>query len=172
MDFKFLKLDNIFIDKNNFIRYKNAEEKIKKIEIVTPILYLPFGLDKDKNDNIQLNLQLRRTNCMKHNKELKLFLEFFQSLEKIICDKYKLLIKSNIKISDKYDPILQTKIVQSKNGVLTEVFKDKENFTIYKVKKGDRMKCIIFLDKIWIFNETLFYKIKLKKIFVKAFNTL
>ena len=81
MDFKFLNTDNIFIDKNNFIKYKNTNGEIKNLEIVTPILYLPFGIDKNKDNTIQLSLQLRRTNCMKHNHELKLFLDFFKTIE-------------------------------------------------------------------------------------------
>lgn len=168
MDFKFVKLNSIFIDKNNFLKYTNVKGDSKKLDIITPILYLPFGLDKDKKNNIQLNLQLRRTACMKHNHELSLFLTFFKSLEKIIKDHFKTSIKSNIKISDKYDPILQTKVIQSKNQILTQIFKDKENYNVYKIKKGDKMRCTLTLDKIWIFNNTIFYKIKLTKIFIKS----
>ena len=134
MDFKFVKLNNIFIDKNNFLKYKNTKGEVKKLEIITPILYLPFGLDKDKKDNIQLNLQLRRTACMKHNHDMVLFLKFLKSLEKIIKDHFKIEVKSNIKINDNYDPILQTKVIQSKNQILTQIFKDKENYNVYRIK--------------------------------------
>jgi hypothetical protein len=168
MDFKFLKINNIFIDKNNFLKYKNVNGENKKLEIVTPVLYLPFGIDKDKKNNLQFNLQLRRSHCMKHNHELKLFLIFFQSIEKIISDHFKTSIKSNIKINEQYDPILQTKIYQSNNQILTEILKDKDNYNVYKIKKGEKMRCIIMIDKLWLFQNTVFYKIKLKKIFVKS----
>jgi hypothetical protein len=171
MDFKLLKIENVIIDENLNIRYINSKNIKKSLEIITPILYLPFGIDKN-NDKIELNLQLRKTDCVKNNKELKLFLTFLESLEKLFTDtlseKFKASIKSLIRLNPKYDPIINTKLIMYNNKIKTEVFKDTEYFNFFKISKGEKIKVILFIDKLWIYNGIIFYKFKLKQIFVKS----
>lgn len=171
MDFKLLKIENVCIDENLNISYINSKNIKKPLEIITPVLYLPFGIDNNY-DKIELNLQLRKTDCIKHNEELKIFLNFLESLEKLFTDtlseKFKAPIKSLIRLNPKYDPIINTKLIMYNNKIKTEVFKDIEYFNFFKIGKGEKLKVIMFIDKLWIFKERLFYKFKLRKIFVKS----
>jgi hypothetical protein len=168
MDFKVLKIENIVIDEEYNINYINSKNEKKKLQIMTPLLYLPFGLDKDKKNNLVLNLQLRRTKCYKHNEELKLFLNFLDALENIFNEKTGKNIKSNIRKNADYDPIINTKIVKHYNKIVTETYKDKEHVNIYKINKEIYLKTIIIIDKLWEFNDLLFYKFNLKEIFISV----
>ena len=168
MDFKVLKIENIVIDEEYNINYINSKNEKKKLQIMTPLLYLPFGLDKDKNKNLILNLQLRKTKCYKNNEELKLFLNFLEELENIFNIKTGKNIKSNIRKTADYDPIINTKIVKHYNKIVTETYKDKEHINIYKINKEIYLKTIIIIDKLWEFNDLLFYKFKLKEILISV----
>ena len=168
MDFKVLKIENIVIDDEYNISYINSKKEKKKLQIITPLVYLPFGLDKDKNNNLVLNLQLRKTKCYKHNEELNLFLIFLDSLENSFNEKTGKKIKSNIRKNDDYDPIINTKIIKHYNKIVTKTYKDKENINIYKINKEIYLKTIIIIDKLWEYNDLLFYKFKLKEILISV----
>lgn len=168
MDFKLLKTENIDIDKEYNIFYINSKNEKKKLEIMTPLLFLPFGLDKDSKNNIYLNLQLRKTKCHKHNEELLLFLNFLESLEHLLHEKTNKLVQSNIRKNPKYETIINTKIIKHYNKILTETYKNKENFNIYKIEKDIHLKAIILIDKLWEFKEVLYYKFKLKEIAISV----
>lgn len=168
MDFKLLKLENIDVDKEYNIFYINSKNEKKKLEIMTPLLYLPFGLDKDSKNNIYLNLQLRKTKCHEHNEELILFLNFLESLEHLLHEKTSKVVQSNIRKHPKYETIINTKIIKHYNKILTETYKNKENFNIYKIEKDIHLKAIILIDKLWEFKEVLYYKFKLKEILISV----
>jgi len=167
MDFKVLKIDSIEIDDDYNIYYVNSNKERKHLEIKTPLLYLPFGLDKDSK-NIYLNLQLRKIACPQNNKDIKLFLEFIENLEKLIQTKIQKEVKSVIRKNVKYDTIINTKVLKYKNRISTEVYKGKENYNLYNIEKEEYMNCDILIDKVWLYNDILYYKLKLKKIFIKS----
>tara|TARA_B110000495_G_C22832342_1_gene485606 strand:- start:30 stop:548 length:519 start_codon:yes stop_codon:yes gene_type:complete len=171
MDFRVLKIENVYIDENLNISYINSKNIKKPLEISSPVLYLPFGIDKN-NDKIELNLQLRKTKCIKHNEELKIFLSFLKSLENMFIDKltekYNVTVKSIIRLNEKYDPIINTKLLIYYKKIKTDVFKDNENYNFYKIEKGDKLKVIMFIDKLWIYKGIIYYKFKLRKIFVQS----
>ena len=37
-----------------------------------------------------------------------------------------------------------------------------ENINIYNIEKGSYIKCLLFIDKIWKYNNNFYYKIKVK----------
>jgi len=168
MDFKVLKDENIKIDDNDNIYYLNAKKEKKQLEIITPILYLPFGLDKDTKGNLYLNLQLRKNRCAKINSELKLFLEFLENIEIKIKNHTEKEVKSLIRKTEKHEPIINTKVINKYKYISTEVFKNKENFNLYKLEPDTYLKCNLLIDKYWEFNDIIFYKIKLKQIFIES----
>jgi hypothetical protein len=168
MDFKVLKEENIKIDDHDNIYYLNSKKEKKQLEIITPILYLPFGLDKDTKSNLYLNLQLRKTSCHKTNSELKLFLEFLESIEKKIKNHTGKEVKSLIRKNGNHEPIINTKVINKYKYISTDVFKNKENFNLYKIEKESYLKCNLLIDKYWDFNDIIFYKIKLKQIFIES----
>ena len=166
MDFKVLKLDSIKIDDNYNVYYFNSKNERKQLEIVTPDLFLPFGIDSDNKGGLYLNLQLRKTKCDKNNYELKLFLNFLESIETKIKDHTEKEVKTLIRKQKNHEAIINTKVINKYGKISTDVFKNKENFNFYKIEKNTPLKANIIIDKLWLFNDIIFYKIKLKTIFL------
>ena len=114
MNFKDIDLTKIkLIDNGKFIEFATP------LKIVTPKMYLPFGVEKEYN-NYVMKLQFRGIN---ESDELKEFYKFILNLEKVLraltktdCD----LLKTQLKPSEKYDPVLITKIPQQKDKFLCE----------------------------------------------------
>lgn len=146
--------DNLVIsDKNN-----------KKIRIKTPVVYLPFGLEKEY-ENYYLKLQLRKSHDEKFNKKLKNFYEKIEYIENQIEEKTGKKIKSQIRLHEKYDPIIITKIpfyfgkpkvdIKDKNGIPVNIF---------KIEKGVHLECEIEIDRLFLYKGDITYKIKNTKI--------
>ena len=151
--------NDIDIDSNYLIKYKKNNTLIP-LEIESPLLYLPFGIDKQYN-NYYLKLQLRPFT----DNHLKLFLKTIESLESSLRILTKKKIKSQISISNIYDPIITTKVLSLKNKIQTQVTKDNQHYNFYSIKKGTYLKVYIIVDRLWKLNEDEFtYKLKLKKI--------
>ncbi len=168
MDFKVLKVSNLSLDDNQTIHYTNAKNEKKKLEIVTPLLHLPFGIDKDTKMNYYLNLQLRKTNCNNHNHELFLFLKFLESIESFIKTETGKEVQSVIRKTPKYDTIINTKVLKNYNKLITETFKGPENFNFFNLKSGMNLKAQLIIDKIWEYNDKIFYKLKIQKLFLES----
>ena len=135
-----------------------------KIFITTPILYLPFGLEKEYN-NLYLKLQLRKTHDKEYNNELDNLLETVQSIEEQIEKKIGKNVKSQIRLHEKYDPIIITKVPVYKGKTKTEVIdKDGSPFNIYKLEKGIFLKAKLQFDRVFEYNGTIAYKIKVVEI--------
>ena len=135
-----------------------------KIVISTPALYLPFGLEKEYN-NLYLKLQLRKTHDKDYNNQLLELLHTIQNIEEQIEEKTQKPLKSQVRLHDKYDPIIITKIPIYK-GKTSTVVRDKDGspFNIYKLQKGCFLKAKIQLDRLFEYNDTLTYKIKIVEI--------
>lgn len=167
MDYKVFKLTNLSLD-DNTILYNNAKKEKKKFEFKTPLLHLPFGIDKDKKMNYYLNLQLRKTNCNNHNHELTLFLKFLESIESFIKTETGKEVQSVIRKTYKFDTIINTKILKNYNKITTDIFKDKEHFNFFKLDSGMNLKAQLIIDKIWEYNDKIFYKLKIQKLFLES----
>tara|TARA_B100000795_G_C22509161_1_gene327053 strand:- start:57 stop:554 length:498 start_codon:yes stop_codon:yes gene_type:complete len=160
-------LENILIGEevNNCcaISYKNSKNEKRKLVLKTPMLYLPFGFDKTGKD-LFLNVQLRKTKNPNYNKELESFEQFIQQLEDLIKTTLKKEINSQIRYSEKYDPIISLKVKMIKNKINTEVKQKNSFFNFYKITKGMSLESEIIIDNVWIYNDKIYYKIKLEKI--------
>lgn len=163
MNYNQILIDNITVDDNHNISYKNSKNVVKKLIIKTPKLYLPFGIDKTDKDYF-LNVQLRKTNNKEYNKELQLFEECIMNIETLIKTKLNKPINSQIRYKDGYDPIISFKVIKNKNKITTEIKQNNSFFNFYKITKGMYLDYEIIIDKVWIYNDIIYYKIKLKKI--------
>ena len=97
MDFKVLKLDSIKIDDNYNVYYLNSKNERKSLELITPEVFLPFGIDRDTKGGLYLNLQLRKSICNKNNYDLILFLKFLENIEAKFKDHTKKEVKTLIR---------------------------------------------------------------------------
>ena len=163
MNYNFLKIDNIIIDKNYNISYLNSKKENKPLVIKTPLLYLPFGVDKEFN-NYYLKGQLRKSKDSTHNLNIISFLKFIQNLETLFSNKLNKEIKSQIINHPKYDPVIIFKIIKIKDKIITEIKNENKNYNFFKINKGIYFSGNIIIDKLWIYEEKIFYKIKLKNI--------
>ena len=158
MDFKDIDLTKIKIsDNGKFI------ELATPLKIVTPKMYLPFGVEKEYN-NYVMKLQFRGIN---ESDELKQFYKFILNLEKVLralTGTDSELLKTQIKPSEKYDPVLLTKIPQQKDKFLCEA-SDSEGvpLNITLLQKG-YYRCVLLVDSIWKIKGKYYYKLKVKNI--------
>lgn len=154
--------ENIKLTKNNFdgfdIFYNNHF-----LCLETPKLKIPFGLEKEYSNFI---LKLQLTN-IKNDENMEKFLDKIKQIEQYLSNFLDGNLRSQIRFSEDYDPILITKISKIKNKITTEVLDEKDiPVNIFSLKKYDNLKCIIYLDKIWKYNNTYFYKWHVHKICV------
>lgn len=163
MDFNQININNIIIDKDYNIRYKNSKNEIKPLLIKSPELISPFGLDKEYN-NYYIKAQLRKDSDINLNNQKKLFLKFIENLETIFKEKLGKEINSQIRYSKNYDPIITLKMITFSNKISTEVKKGNVFFNIFSLPKNSIFISEIIIDKLWIYNDIIYYKIKLKKI--------
>tara|TARA_Y100000589_G_C26868527_1_gene512947 strand:+ start:154 stop:678 length:525 start_codon:yes stop_codon:yes gene_type:complete len=127
------------------IKYNNHKFIVK-----TPIMTIPFGLEKQYNDYI-LKLQF---NGVKSNTDSKM-VDFYN----VICNIEKNHIEylqnsdeyiSQIKRMDDFDDLLIVKIKKKYNKIITN-FKNNEdeNISIFDLKKKMKVQCILELNQIW-----------------------
>lgn len=156
MDFKDIDLTKIkLIDNRKFIEFETP------LRFVTPKMYLPFGIEKEYN-NYVMKLQFRGLN---ESDELKVFYKFISNIEKVLSALLKTdTLKTQIKPSNKYDPVLITKIPQQNNKFLCEAI-DSENMplNITLLNKGF-YRCVLLVDSIWKIKGNYYYKLKVKNI--------
>lgn len=157
-----LYVENIKMIKNNFngfdIFYKNH-----LLCLETPTVKIPFGLEKEYS-NLILKLQLIN---YENDKNMETFLDKIKQIEQYLTNFLEDNLRSQIRFSESYDPLLITKISKIKNKITTEVIDEKNiPVNIFNLKKYDNLKCIIYLDKIWKYNNTYFYKWHVHKICV------
>jgi hypothetical protein len=135
--------------------------------VTTPVMVCPFGLNKD---NWSMNLQFTG---VKESSEMKSFLDFIQRLEyhqmSLLgltdkeCDKYVSQIKRDKK--QQYDPNLLVKIPFSYNKFNADIYSDSySGVNIFNITKFSRMRCDIYLDKIWKVGEVYVGKWKVNTI--------
>jgi hypothetical protein len=163
MNYNQIKIENITIDENHNIFYKNSNNIRKKLILKTPKLYIPFGIDRQEK-KLYINAQLRKTTDTKYNSELDLFETCIQNIETHFKNSLNKPINSQLRYSDKYDTIITLKIKKNKDKITTEIKENNRYFNLYSIKKQTYMVSEIIIDKLWIYNDTIYYKIKLTKI--------
>lgn len=166
MEFSQLKLDHIKINDDYSIKYVTSSKDLKTLIIKTPLLYLPFGVDKQYN-NYKLSLQFKKTN---NNTDIDLFLNFIQDLELYLQKETHMTVKSQLRLTKDYPPLLSTKVIKHYNKIITRVYKgaNKENINIFSLKKGDSLRADLIIDKMWEYEGELIYKLKLHTIYLES----
>jgi len=159
-NFKLLpNLESISFKKEN--NYTNLLLNNKRIEITTPKIFLPFGIDKYYN-HWSLNMELHNKKC-EGNEE---FLKYLEDLENLICktlniDKKKL----NSQIgNNKGVPSIYARIQSYNNRPrckllgTREYSNAKEQLNIYRFPKEVYIKAKLRIGNLWIVNEMICYK--------------
>ena len=169
-DKKYKAENEILAKENERLSYIDIFYKYNtKIEITTPVMVLPFGIDK--SNGFQMKLQFTD---YKNNKEMKDFHDYinhleFKQMEHIgLTDEDLHLYNTQIyqDKKEKYDPLLSVKIPFIKNKFNVEVYNDDYMLNILNINKFSKLKCDIYIDKIWKYNEKYICKWKVSKIYV------
>ena len=143
-----------------------------RITITTPEMLCLFGLQKGSSNYFSMSLQF--TNYLE-DPEMKQFYDFIEKIEfyhmsKLgINDKNIELFQSQIKRdkNNKYDPNLSIKVPFSYNKFEVDIFSDNySGVNMYYIQNFTKMKCDIFIDRIWKFNDSFVCKWKVKTIFL------
>ena len=139
------------------------------LELTTPEMIIPFGIDK--GNGFQMKLQF--TNY-KSDPNMKSFYDFisnleFQQMQYIGLDENNVDLYNSQIYQDKqnkYDPLLTVKIPFIKNKFNVDIYHDEYTLNVLNINKFSKVKCDIYIDKIWKYNEKYICKWKVKKIYV------
>jgi len=139
------------------------------LELTTPEMIIPFGIDK--GNGFQMKLQF--TNY-KSDPNMKSFYDFisnleFQQMQHIGLDEDEIDLYNSQIYQDKqnkYDPLLTVKIPFIKNKFNVDIYHDEYTLNVLNINKFSKVKCDIYIDKIWKYNEKYICKWKVKKIYV------
>ena len=137
------------------------------IYVTTPVMVCLFGLDKRTK---QMSLQF--TN-LESNSEMKSFFDFIENIEVnnmknlgIDEDNYDKYINQIRYDKDrKYDPNLSVKVPFVNNRYDIDIYSDEYSLiNIENICNFTKMKCDIYIDKIWKWNDVFTCKWKVKVI--------
>jgi len=137
--------------------------------ITTPVMLCPFGINVT-NNNFSMCLQF--TNYME-DPLMKSFYDFIQTTEyrqmELLGlgedDEDDFISQIKYDKQGKYDPNLHMKLPFAYNKFNIEVFNEAGPFTnIMHIPRFAKMRCDIYLDKVWKFNDKFISKWKVKKI--------
>ena len=139
------------------------------VYVTTPPMVCLFGVDKNTwNMSLQFK-DLNTDNVMKSFYEFIQGIEFQQmqylNLDEDDADLYNSQIRRDK--DNKYEPNLSVKIPFKNNKFECDVHN--ENYascTVLNINRFTKMKCDIYIDKIWKFNEKYICKWKCKKIYI------
>ena len=172
MDFRDITIDNIDLrkkTKNSYdILYNNTT-----LEFYTILLFCPFGLE-EKYNNYFINFQIENIDTNKNTIDTHKntidndFYDFLIKLELNIKTLVNNLEKSDYNINsqiNKKSNMLYTKLIQKNKKILCKFTNNKnENLNIYKLEKKKYYFCKLNCDSLWITNNTIYFKYKIKEI--------
>jgi hypothetical protein len=139
------------------------------IYVTTPVMTCLWGMNKQTK---QLSLQFTD---LETDSSMKSFYNFIKNIEihnmrnlgitEDNIDEYGTQIR--VDKSGKYEPNLSVKVPFVENRYEIEVFNDeKENINIYNINNFVKMRCDIYIDKIWKYNDIFYCKWKARKIYL------
>ena len=139
-----------------------------RIMVTTPTMVCPFGFNRSNN---QMALQFTNVET---DSEMNSFFNFIQELEMKQMQYLGLgeedsdLYLSQIRFDKKgkYDPNLTVKIPFHSNHYEVDIRNKDNDCSIANIYNFSKMKCDIYIDKIWKFNEKYVCKWKVKKILI------
>lgn len=138
------------------------------IVLTTPLMVCPFGFNKGTN---HLNVQFTNfktdpemNSFLKFIKELELKQMQYIGLEEDESDLYLSQIKVDSKM--KYDPNLLLKVPFRNNSYDVSIKNKGSSISITNIYKWTKLRCDIYIDKIWKFNGKYVCKWKVKAILI------
>jgi hypothetical protein len=148
--------------------YINIQIGKYPIMITTPTMVCPFGFNKSTG---QLPLQF--TN-VKTDPEMNSFFNFIQRFEFEqmkylgLTDEDSELYISQIKFDKKerYDPNLSVKVPFYGNRYDVDIYSEDSNNSLTRIYNFSKVKCDIYVDKIWKFNDHFICKWKVKRVVI------
>tara|TARA_B100001094_G_C18153359_1_gene784994 strand:- start:1639 stop:2037 length:399 start_codon:yes stop_codon:yes gene_type:complete len=128
----------------------------------------PFGFNKTSG---QLALQF--TN-VKTDPEMNSFFEFIQKLEFEqmkylgLTEEESDLYISQIKYDkqERYDPNLSVKVPFQKNRYDIDIHSEDSESSLTRIYNFSKLKCDIYIDKLWKFNDHFICKWKVKRVVI------
>jgi len=166
--------ENIHISSLNdktYVINENKDGKLKKYVIKTPIMKMPFGVEKYQDKYI-INLEFtdKTTDVMKHFYNLLTDIDnYFRSLQGINVDGKFITLKDKSYYScikkrpNDYDPLLRTNIKKNKNIIITEIKgRDGGPITLFDLKPNNQIIAFLEINSLWINDDKygLYYNIK------------
>jgi len=142
------------------------DENNKKFFFETPLMYIPFGVEKDYNNYI-IKLQFKGMK-KENNQEMESFHSLIKSFEdKIIETKNidKDIFKSQIIQKENYDDLLVIKI-NKKFCNIDITNQNSELRNIFNIEKKSEIKCKLHIDNLWTNNKTMISKFIVDKIII------
>lgn len=162
-------------NKNTFkIMYLNAEDQYKKIIYKTPIVNIPFGVEKynfkdiinveftnlkGSNEVYNFYTQIKQideflTNLNKEDNKDTHSVDFINNLNYELVNNIKgKTYISCIRENKKYDPMLRTHVRKTKKMIKSKVYKNKKEFPILSMKR-DKGFFTIELGSLWISDDS------------------
>ena len=121
----------------------------KKIYFNTPLMYVPFGIEKDYNNYI-IKLQFKG---LKNNTkpEMKNFYDSIKNFENQIIDMKNIdkeRFKSQIISKDNYDDLLIIKINKKFHNIEI-INQNSEIKNIFNIEKKSEIECKLHIDNLW-----------------------
>jgi hypothetical protein len=159
--------------KNNAIDIKNIAyvslyyNQNPLIYITTPVMVCLFGM---KNQLMSLQFTNLKTDPI-----MKSFFKFIENIEinNMINlgitddDSEKYVSQIRYDKEKKYEPNLAVKVPFTKNCYDADIFSDEyDTCNMHNINNFTKMKCDIYIDKIWYFNEQFICKWKAKNIYL------
>ena len=143
-----------------------------RITVTTPEMLCLFGLQKGSSNYFSMSLQF--TNYLE-DPVMNQFYDFIQNSEfyhmsKLgINDKNIDRFQSQIKRDkkNKYDPNLSVKVPFSYNKFDVDIYsEDYSGVNMYYIQNFTKMRCDIYIDRIWKFNDTFVCKWKVSTVYL------
>ena len=165
--FKKIDVSNITLEPKDS-KFINIRYNGNPLMFETPDMYIPFGIEQEYSNYII------KCQCNKIKDDVDDFFTFIQDVESKLQNLLESEnLKSQIKLSQKYDPLILTKLPMNKNKINVEVLsEDGENLNIYTLIREHEVnkkfiECIFIIDSIFIKGDNYYYKIKIKRIILK-----
>jgi hypothetical protein len=157
MDYNKINIDEILVDDALNVTYKG-----KKIIFKTPILYLPFGVDKSYQ-NIFMKLNMRKNYYDDDTYEQ--FTEFIEKIEAKLTELTGKPIRTQLYYHNYYGTSLMTKVPHFKGRVSIDINRDGKYAVFDSIDNKMYLRVELVIDRLWEYkDDTLTYKIKVQTI--------
>lgn len=156
---------------NNGYLYSIHTSNNEYLYIDTPFMSVPFGVEKMYQYTI-LKLQFDDTKNTLNSKMME-FYNFIKEFEDKIKEDFMLqynltdiILNTQIVNKEKYDDLLIVKCNKKSHNI--EICKENgEIQSIYNIERNTILKCNVYINNIWVDNNTISYKLNINKIILK-----